>query len=155
MDGELYGMELTEAGYTLTDERNRVDLDVVCRLLASTYWAGKRSREHIATSIRNSLCFSAFHKGLQVGFARVITDQSTHGYLCDVVLDEAHRGKGIGQTLLKFILDHPQLRTCRIDLFTRDAQGFYEPFGFGPHRFECLVRYPPDYAGGNTSSTAS
>ncbi len=148
-------MQLIEAGYTLTDEHNRVDLDAVCRLLASTYWAAKRSREHVETSIQHSLCFSVFHDGAQVGFARVITDQSTHGYLCDVVLDEAHRGKGIGQTLLKFILGHPQLRTCRIDLVTRDAQGFYEPFGFGPHRFECLVRYPSGVPAAKTSSTAS
>jgi ribosomal protein S18 acetylase RimI-like enzyme len=148
-------MELADARYTLTDDRNRVDLDSVCRLLAGTYWASSRSREHIAVSIGHSLCFSVFHEGLQVGFARVITDQATHGYLCDVVIDEAHQGKGVGQRLLQFILDHPQLATCRIDLFTRDAQGFYEPFGFGPHRFECLVRYPPDYADRKTSSTAS
>jgi hypothetical protein len=31
---------------------------------------------------------------------------------------------------------------CRIDLFTRDAQAFYQRFGFAPHRFTSMVRYP-------------
>ncbi len=148
-------MELTNADYTFSAEPGLVDMDAVCRLLASTYWAADRSREHIATSIRHSLCFFVFHEGRQVGFARVVTDHATHGYLCDVVIEEAHRGKNVGQRLVQFILDHPLLATCRIDLFTRDAQGFYEPFGFGPHRFDCLVRYPPCYADRKTSSTAS
>lgn len=152
---ELFRMELTDAGYTYTDDRSRVDLDTVCRLLATTYWANTRSREQIATSIQHSLCFSVFLAGKQVGFARVITDHATHGYLCDVVIDESQRGQGIGKLLLKFILDHPALAQCRIDLFTKDAQEFYRPMGFGTHRFECLVRYPPGYAAGNTSSTAS
>lgn len=148
-------METTEAGYTITDDDSRVDHDTVCQLLATTYWANTRSREQILTSIRHSLCFSAFCDGKQVGFARVITDYSTHGYLCDVVIDPAHRGQGLGKRLLKFILDHRALSQCRIDLFTKDAQEFYRPMGFAPHKFECLVRYPPGYAPGNTSSTAS
>ncbi len=148
-------MQLIEAGYTLTDERTGVDIDAVCRLLAETYWASKRSREHIETSIQHSLCFSVFHKGAQVGFGRVITDYSTHAYLCDVVIDPQHRGKGVGQTLVKFIIDHPLLRTCRIDLLTLDATGFYEPFGFGRHPNECLTRYPTGAPAPKTSSTAS
>ena len=148
-------MQLIEAGYTLTDERTRLDVDAVCRLLTSTYWAAKRSREHVETSIQHSLCFSVFHEGAQVGFARVITDQSTHAYLCDVVIDVAHRGKGVGQALVKFILDHPLLKTCRIDLLTLDATGFYEPFGFGRHPHECMTRYPSGAPAPKTSSTAS
>lgn len=147
-------MELIDAGYTLTDERTRVDIDAVCRLLAETYWAGTRSRETVATSIRHSLCFSVFREGAQVGFARVITDQSTHAYLCDVIIGGAHRGKGVGQALVKFILAHPLLKTCRVDLLTLDATGFYEPFGFRRHPHECLTRYPGGAPAPNTSSTA-
>jgi ribosomal protein S18 acetylase RimI-like enzyme len=77
-----------------------------------------------------------------VGFARIITDYSTHAYLCDVVIAEAHRRKGVGKWMLRQILDHPSLPGCRIDLFTRSAQGFYRGFGFGTHKDESLVRYP-------------
>ena len=45
------------------------------------------------------------------GIARVVTDRATVGYLCDVIIAEAHRGKGAGQWLLQTILDHPDLRS--------------------------------------------
>ena len=73
----------------------------------------------------------------------MVTDAATVGYLCDFVIGKDHRGLGIGQWILTQILGHPDLSGCRIDLFTRDAQEFYKPFGFGPHRFTSMVRYPP------------
>jgi ribosomal protein S18 acetylase RimI-like enzyme len=138
-------MEWRHDEYTLTDDASRLDLDQVCILLHSTYWAAKRSRELIEKSLRHSCNFSLFRGGAQVGFARVITDYSTQGYLCDVVIAEEHRGKGIGKWMMRTILGHPALADCRIDLFTRDAQEFYRPFGFSAHKYECLVRYPPGY----------
>ncbi len=134
--------------YSLIDDAAGMDLDAVTALLQATYWAAERSRDVIATTIRHSMNFGLFHRGQQVGFARVVTDHATVGYLCDVVIAPAHQGKGLGKWLLQSILDHPELRTCRIDLFTKDAQAFYHQFGFGPHKFTNLVRYPADYAGG-------
>jgi len=142
-------MEWREKDYTLTDDPARLDLDAVCRLLHSTYWAASRSRDVIDRSLQHSINFSLLHTGGQVGFARIITDRATHGYLCDVVIAPEHRGRGIGKWMLGQILEHPFLRGCRIDLFTRDAQEFYRALGFDTHRYECLVRYPPDYAGGS------
>ena len=140
--------------YSLTDELAHRDLDATVALIQSTYWAATRSREVIAQSLRHSLNFGLFHRGTQVGFARVVTDRATVGYLCDVVIADAHRGQGAGRWMLQCILDHPDLRACRIDLFTRDAQEFYRPFGFESHKFTSMVRYPQG-AVGSTSSTAS
>ena len=59
--------------------------------------------------------------------------------------------KGLGKWMLECIgcpVNHPELKTCRIDLVTKDAQEFYRQYGFGPHRFEHMVRYADDYAGG-------
>ena len=142
-------MEWHYDAYCLTDDRARIDLDAVWKLLQSTYWASRRSREIIEKSLRHSIGFSLLCGSAQAGFARVVTDYSTHGYLCDVVIAEAHRGKGIGTWMVRQILDHPELASCRIDLFTRDAQEFYRPLGFGAHKDHCLVHYPPGYAGGN------
>jgi GNAT superfamily N-acetyltransferase len=143
-------MRLESDDYTLIDETEGMDLDAVTALLQATYWAGDRSRDVIAKTLRHSMNFGLFHRGRQVGFARVVTDHATVGYLCDVVIAPEHQGKGLGKWLLQSILDHPELRTCRMDLFTKDAQEFYRQFGFGPHKFSNLVRYPPDYAGGGT-----
>ena len=136
-------MEWQHGEYTLTDDPARVDLRAVCSLLAGTYWASDRTPTAIDRSVRNSLCFSLFHGGAQIGMTRVVTDYATVGYLCDVIIDPKHRGHGLGKWMLGTILAHPNLRGVRFDLFTGDAQEFYRAFGFGPHRFTSMVRYPP------------
>jgi len=128
--------------FTLTDDQNRIDLEEVCNLLRGTYWAEKRAREAIRKSVRHSLSFAILHGKKLVGFARVITDRATVGYLCDFVIASKFRARGLGRWMLAQILDHPDLQGCRIDLFTRDAQEFYHGFGFGPHLFTSMVRYP-------------
>lgn len=135
-------MQWQRNDYTLTDETPRLDLPAVTALLRSTYWAADRPVEVTERSIRHSLNFGLFNGAEQVGFARVVTDRATVGYLCDVVIAEAHRGKGIGKWLLDCILEHPELQGCRIDLFTKDAQEFYRAVGFGPHKYTNMVRYP-------------
>lgn len=72
-----------------------------------------------------------FLKEDQVGFARVVTDKATFGYLADVFITEPHRGKGLGKLLMQTILDHEELAGFRSwMLATKDAHGLYEKFGF-------------------------
>ena len=67
----------------------------------------------------------------QVGFARVITDYATYGYIADVFILEAHRGRGLGKLLMRAIMRHPRLQGLRRwGLVTRDAHGLYRQFGF-------------------------
>ena len=134
-------MRWTKDSYSLADDL--LDLATTRQLIQSTYWGNTRSGETIEQSLKHSLNFGLFHEGKQVGFARVVTDRATVGYLCDVVIAETHRGHGAGKWLLQCILAHPELRNCRIDLFTRDAQEFYRGFDFGPHKYTNMVRYPP------------
>jgi GNAT superfamily N-acetyltransferase len=135
-------MEWQHEGYTVSDDPARLDYAAICDLLWGTYWAGKRARELIEKSLAQSLCFGVYAGPVQIGIARVVTDRATVGYLCDVVISDNHQGKGLGKWLIACILEHPDLQTCRIDLFTRDAQELYQAFGFGPHQFTSLVRYP-------------
>ena len=143
-------MEWTRDDFTLTDDPGRIDFAALCSLLWGTYWAETRGREVIERSVRRSLTFTLLRGGKLAGFARVVTDTATVGYLCDFVIAKDHRGLGIGQWMLTQILEHPELSDCRIDLFTRDAQEFYKPFGFGPHKFTSMVRYPPGDSGEET-----
>ena len=65
--------------------------------------------------------------------ARVVTDRATFGWICDVFVDEAHRGAGLGKAIMAFISDHPDLQGFRrMHLATRDAHGLYAQYGFGP-----------------------
>jgi ribosomal protein S18 acetylase RimI-like enzyme len=135
-------MESSYGDYSLTDDPAAVDVDVVSDLLRDTYWAADRDRERIARSVANSLCFSVRLAGRQVGLARVLTDGGASSYVCDVVVDAAHRGRGVGKWLMRCILSHPAVRETRVLLVTRDAQAFYRDLGFTTHPFECMVRAP-------------
>ncbi|HOM03144.1 MAG TPA: GNAT family N-acetyltransferase [Acetivibrio sp.] len=117
--------------FNITTDFERIDIDSICMLLSRTYWANNRSRDIIIKSLENSLCFSLFHNERQIGLVRVITDCATFAYLCDVVIDEGYRGKGLGQWLMECVLNHPDLQNLRRwCLVTKDAHEFYRKFGF-------------------------
>ncbi len=124
------GMEWKRDGYTVTDDKHRLDLDAVYQWLHSTYWAAHRDRALIEKSIQGSLCFGLFHSGKQVGFARAVTDYATFTWICDVILSPEHRGHGLGKWMVECVLAHPELQTTTQVLRTRDAHTLYERFGF-------------------------
>jgi GNAT superfamily N-acetyltransferase len=71
----------------------------------------------------------------QVGYARVVTDGATFGWLCDVYIDPAERGHGLGRRLVGAVRDHLHgLGVTRIVLATHDAHGVYAALGFTPLR---------------------
>lgn len=132
--------------YTISLDRDRVDVGFVHRWLSEkSYWAPKIPRAIVEESIRNSLCVSAFSGDSQVGFARVITDYATYGYLADVFVVEEHRGRGVSKLMMQALMSHPPLGNLRRwQLVTRDAHRLYERFGFTtvehPERQMELVR---------------
>ena len=67
-------MEVQHAGYTLSDDPARLDLDAIHAYLRRSYWAATRSREVIARSLAHSLCIGTYTAaGAQVGLARVVS----------------------------------------------------------------------------------
>jgi len=118
--------------YLVSTARGLLDLDFICAALQDSYWASDRTRAVIRKSIRNSLCFGIYTKRgkRQVAFARVVTDESTFSWLCDVVVDERERGKGLGKLLISSVLSDPRVSHTRFILGTRDAHGLYERYGF-------------------------
>ena len=126
-------MERTFKGYTLSDDPARLVMDDVCTLLGKSYWGAERSRETIEVSIRNSLCFGAYKDGRQIAFARAVTDYATTFWLCDVIVDEPHRGKGLGKAFIEFTLSAGALQGLNGVLATKDAHSLYEKFGFARH----------------------
>jgi GNAT superfamily N-acetyltransferase len=135
-------MPPANATYLVSTAPGRLDLDFVCNALAGTYWARSRQRAVIRKSLRNSLCFGVYERrgGRQVGFARVVTDRATFCWICDVVVAEGERGKGIGKLLMAAVSGHPVVGRMLNILATRDAHGLYEKFGFA--REEMMTRRP-------------
>ncbi|HEX5631131.1 MAG TPA: GNAT family N-acetyltransferase [Acidimicrobiia bacterium] len=118
--------------YEITTDTDRIDPAIVHRWLAEeSYWARGRSAELVARSMANSICFGAFDGAELVGFARVVTDRATFAWLCDVFVDEAHRGRGVGGALVAAAVDHPELAALkRFVLATADAHEVYRRHGF-------------------------
>mgnify|MGYP003677673870 FL=1 len=118
-------------GYKISTDTNDMDIDVIHEFIASTYWAMGIPRIVMEKAIKNSLCFGVLtESGVQVGFARMITDQATFAYLADVFILPEHRGLGLSKWLMQNIMAHPELQALRrMLLATRDAQGLYTQFG--------------------------
>ncbi len=100
----------------------------------------------------NSLCLSALDGQEQVGFARLVTDQATFAWLCDVFVLPSHRGMGLGRALARCAVEHPDVSGVRrVMLATRDAHGIYEPLGFStltdPGTWMSIRRRPEDLYG--------
>ena len=127
-----------EAGVRISTDPAELDVDwLVTSLSEQAYWAIGRSRATVEASIRGSFCLGAYddaNGGRQVGFARVITDFATFGWICDVFVDEAARSGGIGKAMIGAITGHPRLRGCRLVLATQTAATLYGRFGFIPLR---------------------
>jgi len=137
-------MDSQRDGYTLTDDKARLDLDGICALLGATYWAAGRPREAIAKSVQHSFCLGLFHGGQQIGFARAVTDYATFTYFCDVIVALEHRGRGLGKWMVEVLIEHPELQTTTQCLRTRDAHSLYERYGF--ERTEYLRRSQNDWS---------
>jgi len=135
-------MEWYRDEFTVSDERSRVDVDVVSNLLAKTYWGHRRSRQVVEKLIQNSLCFSLFRNGEQVGFGRVVTDYTVFSWLSDLVIIEDYQGMGLGRWLMSCIMHHSKIVGTQIVLQTRSAYGLYEKFGFRTSE-KLMTREPP------------
>lgn len=128
----MLNIETTRGEYRISTNKDKLQVDVVHQYLSEeSYWAKDIPRSLVETSIENSLCFGLYHGDQQVGFARVITDFATFGYLADVFVLTAHRKQGLSKWLMEVILAHPGLLTLRrFMLATQDAHGLYKQFGF-------------------------
>jgi GNAT superfamily N-acetyltransferase len=124
--------ELQLAGYLISDDPARLDVDAIHAYLTRSYWAAGIPREVVARAVANSLCLGLYAAdGLQVGLTRVISDYTTFAYLCDVYVLEAHRGHGLSKAMLRALTSHPRLQGLRrMHLLTQDAHGLYAQFGF-------------------------
>jgi hypothetical protein len=112
------------AGYTISTALEDIDFDALHAFLSASYWSRGIPRETMERSVRGSLPFVLRDEHRQLaGFARVITDRATFGYIGDL----------LSRRLMDAIMGHPDLQNFRRwMLATSDAHGLYEKFGFRP-----------------------
>ena len=148
--------ECRRENFVVSADRARLDIDAIHGFLSGTYWAANIPRDLLERSIRHSMPFGIYETTDDgqperlVGFARVITDYATFGYIADVFVLETHRGRGLAAFLMESIVAHPDLQGFRNWLLmTRDAQGLYAKAGFAvTNRAENIMerRWTSDYS---------
>jgi GNAT superfamily N-acetyltransferase len=120
-------------GYTLSTDPDDVDVDMVHRWLSTdAYWALGRPQEVVEASVKSCDVWSIFAPaGTQVAFARAVTDGLTFGWICDVYVDRAHRGRGIATWMAREVVADLRARGLeRLVLATSDAHDVYRRAGF-------------------------
>jgi len=75
---------------------------------------------------------SAYHKDELVGFGRALSDGVLYALICDLIVQPAYQGQGIGSALLNKLIDRCRSQHMRV-LWLFSARGkstFYKKFGF-------------------------
>lgn len=122
-----------DPAYVIDTDPQRLDLARVHEWLSTgAFWALGRSREVIERAAAGSVNFGAYSAdGEQVGYARVVTDHATFGWLCDVYVASEHRGRGVGEALAWAATEYVEpLGLARFVLSTVDAHELYARHGF-------------------------
>jgi len=120
-------------GFYISTDKGLLNFELIYNFLdKESYWSKGIEIVTLKNAIENSTCFGVYsNKELQVGFARVVTDQATFAYICDVFIIPKYRSFGLSKWLIQTILKHPGLQDLRRWLLaTADAQGLYSQFGF-------------------------
>lgn len=152
--------EVIKNNFIISTDKNKLDVTYIHNYLCNeSYWAKNIPSAIVKKSIDGSLCFGLYKtdgdKNIfdrQIGFARVVTDYATFGYLADVFVDEKFRNQGLAKWMMEEIMKHENLQGLRRwMLATLDAHTLYAQFGFlpldKPERimgFKPFEEYPKD-----------
>jgi N-acetylglutamate synthase-like GNAT family acetyltransferase len=119
-------------GFRISLDPAELQMEVIHGYLSRSYWSPGIPVHAVERAVRNSLVVGVYGpSGGQVGFARMVTDHASFGYLADVFVLEEHQGKGLGKLLVQALMDLPEVKDLRtILLLTRDAHDLYETYGF-------------------------
>lgn len=119
--------------YTVSNDKTKLDINLIHLFLTNSYWAKGRSLEDVKETMENSDCFGIYENNKQIGFARVVSDYVLFAFLFDVFITEEYRGQGLSKILLNAVFENPKYKNVRKwYLATKDAHGLYQKFGFQP-----------------------
>jgi GNAT superfamily N-acetyltransferase len=143
-------------GLELDDAKERVDLDEVHRFLSEiSYWAKGRPWAVQERLVREAARVVGLYDGdRQVGFCRAASDGTSFVYLADVYVLEEYRGRGLGEELVREMVERGPLAGLRWLLHTTNMHRLYRKFGFAEPDFKVMER-PADYASRATSQLSA
>jgi len=110
-----------------------MQFEEIAKMLSHAYWSQGISQSEVEKGASNSaLLVGAFTvENKQIGYARAISDKTRFAYITDVIVHEDYRKNGIGQLLMKNILESEELSDVyQWLLITKDAHEVYQKVGF-------------------------
>ncbi len=120
-------------GLELEDDKARIDRAEVHRFLSEeSYWAAGRARETQDRLIDDASRVVGLYDGArQIGFCRAFTDGLAVAYLADVYVLSEYRGRGLGEALVREMVDGGPYAEVKWLLHTTDMHALYRKLGFG------------------------
>ena len=105
------------------------------------YWALGRTRERQDLLIDVAARVVGIYDGeRQIGFARAATDGNSFVYLADVYVLEAYRGRGLGEELVREVVENGELAGLKWLLHTENMHSLYRKFGFTEPSYKVMER---------------
>jgi nitroimidazol reductase NimA-like FMN-containing flavoprotein (pyridoxamine 5'-phosphate oxidase superfamily)/ribosomal protein S18 acetylase RimI-like enzyme len=120
-------------GTTLSVSLGPGDAEASARLVGDAYWNDRFDLARItrATAASSAWVGARDRHGELCATARAVGDGAKHAWIYDVWVAEDLRGAGVGDAVLRLLLEHPGVRHASlVHLGTRDAQSFYARLGF-------------------------
>lgn len=131
-------------GLELDDDKSRIDRAEVHRYLCDeSYWATGRPRETQDRLIDEAARVVGLYDGDgQIGFCRAATDGVSFVYLADVYVLEAYRGRGLGEEMVREMVERGGLGHLKWLLHTSDMHPLYRKLGFDVPNAKVMERLP-------------
>jgi GNAT superfamily N-acetyltransferase len=131
-----------DGGVELDDDRERIDAAEVHRFLSEeSYWASGRPRETQDRLIREaSRVVGLYDRDRQIGFCRAFTDGVSVAYLADVYVLPEYRGRGLGEELVREMVENGPYSSVKWILHTEDMHPLYRKLGFEDPNYKVLER---------------
>jgi GNAT superfamily N-acetyltransferase len=132
-------------GLELDDDKGRINRAEVHRYLCDeSYWAAGRPREAQDRLIDEATRVVGLYDGeRQIGFCRAATDGVSFVYLADVYVLEEYRGRGLGEELVRQMVERGELTHLKWLLHTSDMHPLYRKLGFDAPGPKVMERLPP------------
>jgi predicted N-acetyltransferase YhbS len=132
--------------YTWVHEDRDVDWNELSNLYRIAP-LGDKPPDALATVFGNSMfkCFS-FLDRLLVAAGRVLADGLDCAYVADVAVHPDHQGRGLGQEVIRQLVELARGHKKIILYANPGAEGFYARFGFLPMRTAMAIWHDPEAA---------
>jgi GNAT superfamily N-acetyltransferase len=126
----------------LDDAKDRIDREEVHRFISEvSYWGFGRPREDQDRLIDQAARVVGVYDGdRQIGFCRAASDGTSFVYLADVYVLDSYRGRGLGEALVREMVERGPLAQLRWLLHTTDMHPLYRKLGFAEPNYKLMER---------------